>query len=135
MSYRIKISQKRKIFARLLGEIHDQLYQAFTKRAEEDGLTKTGLAKKLGVHKSLITRKFNGTSNLSIRTLAEMAWAMEHHPEFKLTPMKTIGGNKTTFDHYFKTETAENVIVQPDNNKIELSTKPRMIHSFQVSRS
>lgn len=84
MSYQIKIHPKRKIFARLLGEIHDQLYQAFNKRAEEDGLTKTALADKLGVHKSLITRKFNGTSNLSIRTLSEMAWALKHHPEFTM---------------------------------------------------
>ena len=136
MSYQIKISPKRKIFARLLGEIHEQLYQAFNKRAEENGLTKTALADKPGVHKSLITRKFNGTSNLSIRTLAEMAWALEHHPEFTMKALEDFNGNKTIFDHFYKTENNDDLAIQPHNNNINLNDPhPTMTHSFHVSSS
>ena len=97
MSFEINLDPKRKVFSRFLSNIHDQLYSAFEKRRVAENMTKTELAEKIGVHKSLITRKFNGTSNLTAESMAYLAWALDHYPELKLTPLEDLNNNQPTY--------------------------------------
>ena len=101
MSYKFKISPKRKLYAALIGDVHQELYDAFARRAKKDGLTKSALAEKLEINKSLVTRKLNRTSNLSIRSLAELAWALDYLPKFSMTALEDINSNQPTWNEIY----------------------------------
>lgn len=70
---------------RLLLDVHRQLVLAFRRReGDTHSLTRKALAAKLGIDKSIISRRLNGNSNLTLEVLSDMARAMEFIPVFRL---------------------------------------------------
>jgi hypothetical protein len=65
---------RRQIFLGLASKVEGQLRDLYEKRGRE-GVNQTMISKKLGCNKSLITRRLNGRSNMTIETLADMVWA------------------------------------------------------------
>ena len=50
---------------------------------------------KLDVHRSLINRQFSGEANLTLRSLADLAWAMDMEITFELKkPVVEVGQNQ-----------------------------------------
>lgn len=79
---------------RLLMDVHRALWLAFEQR-HADGLTRQQLADRLGVTKSVISRRLGGASNLTLGIVSDMARAMGFRPEFHLRAYETlaVGGN------------------------------------------
>ncbi|MBK1698561.1 helix-turn-helix domain-containing protein [Rhodovibrio salinarum] len=76
---------------RFLMDAHRQLVCAFQKRAESrEGLTKTELADRLGLNKSVISQRLNGNSNLTLEVVSDMARAMNFRPNLVLTPCEDL---------------------------------------------
>ena len=50
---------------------------AFSQAKDEQGFTQAELARKLDMDRSLLNRQLMGQANLTLRTLGEMAWALD----------------------------------------------------------
>lgn len=74
MSYQMRLNSRSRVAGRFIGAAHDELRAAF----EKSGKTQQEIADRLGVDKAVINRRLKGTENLTLRTLAEMAWAINH---------------------------------------------------------
>lgn len=78
MSYRIKISPRARKTSRYVSAIVREVQRAFAYKQHQVGLTQQALAKKLGVDRSVVNRRLLGKDNMTMTTLAELAWALDH---------------------------------------------------------
>jgi transcriptional regulator with XRE-family HTH domain len=70
------VSKRRRTFIRMLGEISHELNTALEEEYSARGLTLTEIAKIIERHKSFVSRKFSGDSNMTLQTLADLAYAL-----------------------------------------------------------
>ncbi len=78
----ISEEDRRRFRARFVREVWRKIYDLFEKRKEE-GLTRTTLAHKLGVHRSVITKRLRGDCNFTIEILSDMARALDSVPDLQ----------------------------------------------------
>jgi transcriptional regulator with XRE-family HTH domain len=76
MSYKLKIDPKTRAGGRFIGASHKALLTALLKERDISGLTQQELARRLGVHRSVVSRLIKGDANLTFRSVGEIAWAM-----------------------------------------------------------
>jgi|GEM_PF-5171589 len=81
-----KIAPRRRTYVRLLGEIYDQLNQALSEEHAAQGLTQADVARSLDVTRSYISKKMNGTSNMTLETLADLAFGLNRKIKVILQP-------------------------------------------------
>jgi transcriptional regulator with XRE-family HTH domain len=84
MSFLFDIGKRRRKAGRFIGQVRRELVKAFTEEQQARDLTRDELARELGVHKSVITRRLNGSANLTLRVVAEMADALGRDVRFSL---------------------------------------------------
>jgi transcriptional regulator with XRE-family HTH domain len=84
MSFLFDIGRRQQRVGRFIGQVRRELVKAFTEEQQERGLTRDELARELGVHKSVVTRRLNGSANLTLRVVAEMANALGRDIRFSL---------------------------------------------------
>lgn len=72
MSFELALSLRERAGSRLIASVRKQLILA----ADDQHATQQSIADKLGVHRSVINRLLRGTANLTLRTLGELAWAL-----------------------------------------------------------
>ena len=82
----IVLNARRRTYVRLIGDIRHALNQALAEEAEKRGLTRAEIARTLGKNKSIVTRKFSGTSNMTLETLADLAYALDRPIRIALPP-------------------------------------------------
>jgi len=77
----------------LLSEEYDDKYDAYSEitdafeyNSKKNGLNQDKLAKLLGVSKGVISRRLNGSANITLKTLSNMATAMRCKLIIKLQP-------------------------------------------------
>jgi plasmid maintenance system antidote protein VapI len=87
--YELTEEERRVYNARFLMETWTALVQAFRVR-EAQGATRQALADTLGVDKSVISRRLNGSSNLTLEVVSEMARAMGYRPELRLESYESL---------------------------------------------
>lgn len=73
----LRLDKRRRTFVRLIGEIRHALNRALEEESQSRGLTRAAIARILNTNKSFVTRKFNGTSNMTLETLADLAYALD----------------------------------------------------------
>jgi transcriptional regulator with XRE-family HTH domain len=91
-SSNLHISPRRRIFTRFLGIIQHAILEALDEEHKNRGLTRAEMARILGTNKGFITKKLNGTSNMTIETIADLAFALDRDPDFSLTPRSAAAG-------------------------------------------
>jgi hypothetical protein len=72
------------MFLKLSGQIEGQLRDAYDKKFRAGTLTQASLGDKIGVNRSSIHRRLSGGANMTVETIADMIWGLEHDFEFKL---------------------------------------------------
>lgn len=77
MSFRSKIDKRRQTYVRLLGEIAHALNKALEEEHAQRGLTQADIARMLGKQKSFVSRKLSGDTNMTLETLADLAYALD----------------------------------------------------------
>jgi hypothetical protein len=85
------------------------LREAYARRYEAGEANQVTLAEKLGIDKSAVHRRLTGRTNMTLETLADMAWALGHKVNVDIfdpvdRPTNSIIGNapsdaRFTFDH------------------------------------
>ena len=56
---------------------------------ERLGVTRSDLARRLGKNKAFVSRVLGGERNVTLRTLADIAFYLDRTPSFELTPKPT----------------------------------------------
>jgi transcriptional regulator with XRE-family HTH domain len=91
-SSNLRLDDREKSYVRLIGEIEHALNQALSEEHKSRGLTKAQIASLIEKNKSFVTRKLSGSSNMTLETLADLAWAMNRPVRVSL-PSRAPSGN------------------------------------------
>jgi Helix-turn-helix len=93
-SFRISITPSRRVAARFITGVRRKVLHALEEESKKRGLKQTDIARKIGVHRSVINRELRGKKDLTLGRLAELAWAMGRTPFFALLePAISTGSN------------------------------------------
>ena len=90
MSYQMRNSSRSRNAGRFVSRVQKELQGALG----QSGLRQQQIAEKLDADKSTIHRRFSGRANLTLRSIADLAWAMEHEIQFSLKPKHLNKGNE-----------------------------------------
>lgn len=74
-------------------DAYSSITDAFEYRIQNDGFTQENLATLLGVSKGVISRRLNGSANLTLKTLSNMATALRCKLIINLKPYEEIPEN------------------------------------------
>jgi len=77
-SFTDRTDNRRAVYLNLVSSIEAQLREAYERRQEQGQETRADLARKLGVHRSVVTRRLTGGQNMTIESIADMVWALGH---------------------------------------------------------
>lgn len=75
-SFAKKSDNRRDIYMALTQQVESQLRDAYAKRYESGEETQSSLAEKIGVNRSAINRRLSGRNNLTLKTIADLIWAL-----------------------------------------------------------
>jgi hypothetical protein len=62
----------------LSAQIEGQLRAAYDQKFKAKECTQASLAKKLGVNRSAVHHRLMGHTNMTVETIADMVWALDH---------------------------------------------------------
>jgi transcriptional regulator with XRE-family HTH domain len=74
--FRFDIGSRSRNAGRLIGGVRRELLAALTD-AKKGGLTQEELARRLDLRRPDVNRQFSGEAELSLRSLADLAWALD----------------------------------------------------------
>jgi hypothetical protein len=93
--FHFDIGERARHAGRFIGRVRGELLRALNARKSEIGFSQQGLAHKLEAERSLINRQLSGEANLTLRSLADLAWAMDMEISFELKkPHPKAGQNQ-----------------------------------------
>jgi transcriptional regulator with XRE-family HTH domain len=94
-SFHFDIGSRARNAGRFIGRVRNELLRALSERKKDGKLSQQEIAKKLEVHRSLVNRQLSGEANLTLRSLADLAWAMDMEISFELKkPVVEVGQNQ-----------------------------------------
>lgn len=82
--YQIALDAKQRAAGRFLTKVLSEVQLAFADEKVRRGLTQQKLADALGVDRSVVNRRLLGESNLTLRSVAEMAYCLDREIVFSL---------------------------------------------------
>lgn len=98
MSYRLRIAPRQRKAGRFIGQVRDAFLRAISDDKSSGGrITQQSIAQKLGVDRSVVNRWLTGEANLTLRSIADLAWALNRDLIFELRrPVERDGSNVVT---------------------------------------
>lgn len=96
MPSEISVDKRRRTYVRLIGEISHSLNEALAEENARRQLTQTGMAEALQTNKSFVSRKMSGLSNMTLETLADLAFALDRIVKIQLVPRSLPAGSNAT---------------------------------------
>jgi transcriptional regulator with XRE-family HTH domain len=83
-SYVFDIGSKARKASRFIGRVRSELQRALVAEKAAQKITQQQIATKLGVNRSVINRQLLGKENMTLRSVAELAWALGWEIRFEL---------------------------------------------------
>jgi len=108
-SFQRNHSNRRKMYLALAGSVESQLREAYADRYDSGLDTQVTLADKLGVGRSVVNKRLRGLMNMTIETIADMAWALGYSVVIKIFDPTT----EPTNDPHIRSEHARNADTTP----------------------
>ena len=91
--FRFDVGARSRTAGRLMGRIRRELLRAVTEE-KQAGLTQQELARRLESGRSNINRQLSGEAEITLRSLADLAWALDREITFELRrPDQAVGQN------------------------------------------
>ena len=97
-SYLYDIGDRSRAVARFIAHIRSELQKAYAQERVERKLTQQAIATRLGVNRSVINRQLTGLENMTVRSVAELAWAIGWTPNFSVSKHVQNGNYFITTD-------------------------------------
>lgn len=82
-SYEFKIDEKSRAGSRFITRVKEEIQKAVFAEKAAQKLTQQAIAGKLGVNRSVVNRQVMGLENMTIRSVAELLWAIGWEPYFE----------------------------------------------------
>lgn len=99
MSFRMQIDPRSRKAARFISSVQKQIQAAYL-RASKRGLNQQAIAQSLGVDRSTVNKRLLGTSNLTLRSISDLAWAMGESVRLVIEPnMENVPGRNYNVDY------------------------------------
>lgn len=83
-SFRTKVSARRAVYLALSAQVERQLREAYARKFETGQATQSSIADRLGIDRSAVHRRLTGRTNMTLETLADMAWALDQTVEVRI---------------------------------------------------
>src|SRR5687768_14436779 len=80
MSFKLKISPKDRASARFIANVQRAIIECALHEKKTNGVSQQMIANRLGVNRSVVNRILRGESNLTLRSIGELSWALGHVP-------------------------------------------------------
>jgi hypothetical protein len=77
----------------LASQVEEQLRAAYDRRYSEGSENQVTLGEKLGVSRSAINKRLNGRINMTMETIADMAWGLGHKIYVKIFDPQDVTTN------------------------------------------
>lgn len=90
-SFQISLTPSRRAAGRFIAAVRRNLQRAFSDQ-EKAGLSQSEIARRIGVHRSVINRELRGAKDITLGRVAELAWAMGRRISFDLIPLTAPQG-------------------------------------------
>lgn len=90
MSYRFAPDARKRKTARFITKVRRELQKAYMEEKASRGISQADLARLMGVNRAVVCRQLAGSSNLTLRTIADFAWALNRDLEFRM-PKRVAG--------------------------------------------
>lgn len=72
------------MYLKLSSMIESQLRDAYARKHAAGVLNQSSLANKLGVNRSAVHHRLTGQTNMTIETIADMIWGLDHDIDLKI---------------------------------------------------
>jgi transcriptional regulator with XRE-family HTH domain len=89
--FRFEIDARSRTAGRLIGRVRRELLKAITEE-KRAGLTQQELAQRLESERSDINRQLSGEVEITLRSLADLAWALDREITIELRPADSVAG-------------------------------------------
>jgi hypothetical protein len=89
--FRFDIDARSRTAGRLIGRVRRELLRAITEQ-KEAGLTQQDLARRLQSGRFNVNRQLSGEAEITLRSLADLAWALDREITFELRPADSVTG-------------------------------------------
>jgi plasmid maintenance system antidote protein VapI len=83
-SFQISVSPSRRAAARFVEGVRRAIQKALAEENQRSGITQSDIARKIGVHRSVINREIRGYKDITLGRVAELAHALGRVPHFDL---------------------------------------------------
>lgn len=94
MSYQLNLRPEQRKAARFISTVRGEIQKAYSEEKAAGKINQSRLADALGVSRSVVSRRLRGIQNLTLRSIAEMAWALDREIVFEFKkPAKVTGAN------------------------------------------
>lgn len=117
-SYMFDIGEKARVVSRFIGEVRAQLQMAFIEEKTTKKLTQQQLATMIGTDRSVINRQLMGYENITLRRVAEFAWAFGWEIHFELRKPRTDSASATSAPSQWTPEELEQLAALKDRPHI-----------------
>jgi transcriptional regulator with XRE-family HTH domain len=118
-SFHFDIGSRARNAGRFIGRVQSELLRALAEKKMLRKFSQQSLARKLQVHRSLINRQLSGEANLTLRSLADLAWALDMEITIELKdPVVEAGSNQT-----FTTSTIQHAPIKIINGGRKLKSR------------
>lgn len=94
-SYRIRTCVRSRSAGRLIGRVRSELVRAALEERTEAGTTIQALADKLLLERSVINGQLSGHQPLSLRLIADLAWALNREVVFEIRKPERMAGQNS----------------------------------------
>lgn len=84
MSFLFEIDERSEKVARFIGRVRKELVRALVDAKRHYRVSQNDIAAKLDVNASVLSRQLSGEGNLTLKTVADLAWALDKEPFFEL---------------------------------------------------
>lgn len=92
-SFQISIPAKRRAATRFIDRVHRKLQGAYSRKPD---LSQAKIANALGVNRSVVNRQLRGGQDMTLSSVAQLAWALGALPVFDLIEESELGRNTPT---------------------------------------
>lgn len=82
-SFEYDLGEKSRIGSRFISHVRSEIQRAFTSEKASRKITQQQIAEKIGVNRSVINRQLMGLENMTLRSVAELLWAIGWEPFFE----------------------------------------------------
>ena len=119
-SYLYDIGEQGRAVSRFIAHVRSELQKAYAQERTERKLTQQKIATTLGVNRSVINRQLMGLENMTVRSVAELAWAIGWTPNFSVSKYEQEGNYFITADVTPKPPTKKRIATRTNTSNSEV---------------